>query len=99
MGPIAGLAAGLGIAALLSHFGLGEGFANFLMIALLAFAAVFLIRFVLRRMAAQRTPAARPGTGRRRGRPARGDARARRPGARADRRSPDVPPAGRERRP
>jgi predicted lipid-binding transport protein (Tim44 family) len=49
MGPIAGLAAGLGIAALLSHFGLGEGFANLLMIALLAFAAVFVIRFLLRR--------------------------------------------------
>jgi predicted lipid-binding transport protein (Tim44 family) len=49
MGPIAGLAAGLGIAALLSHFGLGEGFANLLMIALLVFAAVFVIRFLLRR--------------------------------------------------
>lgn len=30
MGPIAGLAAGLGIAALLSHFGMGAGFTNFL---------------------------------------------------------------------
>jgi predicted lipid-binding transport protein (Tim44 family) len=49
MGPIAGLAAGLGIAALLSHFGLGEGFANLIMIALLVFAAVFVIRFLLRR--------------------------------------------------
>ncbi|WP_421883470.1 Tim44 domain-containing protein [Methylibium sp.] len=50
MGPIAGLAAGLGIAALMSHLGLGEAFGNFLMLALLAVAAVFLIRFVMRRM-------------------------------------------------
>jgi predicted lipid-binding transport protein (Tim44 family) len=50
MGPIAGLAAGLGIAALMSHLGLGEAFGNFLMLALLAIAAVFLVRFVMRRM-------------------------------------------------
>lgn len=49
MGPLAGLAAGLGIAALLSHFGLGAGMANFLTILLLAAAAFFLIRFLLRR--------------------------------------------------
>lgn len=49
MGPIAGLAAGIGLAALLSHFGLGEGVANFLMILLLAVAAVFVIRLLLRR--------------------------------------------------
>src|SRR5262249_56540614 len=34
LGPIAGLAAGIGLAALLSHFGLGEGVATFLMLAL-----------------------------------------------------------------
>lgn len=51
MGPIAGLAAGLGIAALLSHFGLGAGVANFLMMVLLAVAAFALIRFVMRRFA------------------------------------------------
>lgn len=56
MGPIAGLAAGLGLAALLSHFGLGAGVANFLMMALLAVAAFALIRFVMRRFA-------RPSTG------------------------------------
>ncbi len=50
MGPIAGLAAGLGIAALMSHLGLGEAFGNFLMLALLAVAAIFLVRFVMRRM-------------------------------------------------
>ncbi len=49
MGPLAGLAAGLGIAALLSHFGLGEGMANILMMALLAFAAFMLVRWFLNR--------------------------------------------------
>jgi predicted lipid-binding transport protein (Tim44 family) len=59
MGPIAGLAAGLGIAALMSHLGLGEAFGNFLMLALLAVAAIFLVRFVMRRMGAG-TPARGP---------------------------------------
>jgi len=49
MGPIAGLAAGLGLAALMSHLGMGEAFANFLMLALLGVAAVFLIAFLMRR--------------------------------------------------
>mgnify|MGYP006382562371 CR=1 FL=1 len=49
MGPIAGIAAGLGIAALMSHLGMGEAFGNFLMMALLAVAAVALITFVMRR--------------------------------------------------
>lgn len=49
MGPIAGLAAGLGIAALMSHLGMGEAFGNFLMMALLAVAAVALIAFLMRR--------------------------------------------------
>ncbi|MBI4996212.1 MAG: Tim44 domain-containing protein [Rhodocyclales bacterium] len=49
LGPIAGLAAGLGIAALLSHFGLGEGVANFLMIMLLVMAAVFVFRLLFRK--------------------------------------------------
>lgn len=53
MGPIAGLAAGLGIAALLSHFGMGAGMANFLMIALLAMAAVFVFKWLFGR----KTPA------------------------------------------
>ena len=60
LGPIAGLAAGLGLVALMSHLGLGEAFANFLMIALLVVAAVALFFFIRRRMAgggAQRTPA------------------------------------------
>jgi predicted lipid-binding transport protein (Tim44 family) len=51
MGPLAGLAAGLGIAALFSHLGMGEGLANFVMMALLAVVAVVAIRFVMSRMA------------------------------------------------
>ncbi len=64
MGPIAGLAAGLGIAALMSHLGLGEAFGNFLMLALLALVAVFAIRFLMRRFgnaAPARNPAAPQG--------------------------------------
>jgi predicted lipid-binding transport protein (Tim44 family) len=49
LGPIAGLAAGIGLAALLSHFGMGEGVANFLMIALLVMAAVFVFRLLFRK--------------------------------------------------
>ena len=49
LGPIAGLAAGIGLAALLSHFGMGEGVANFLMLALLAFAAFMVVRWFLNR--------------------------------------------------
>ena len=55
MGPIAGLAAGLGIAALMSHLGLGEAFGNFLMIALLAVAAIFIVRMIMRRRAGPAT--------------------------------------------
>jgi predicted lipid-binding transport protein (Tim44 family) len=59
LGPIAGLAAGLGLAALMSHLGLGEAFANFLMLALLVVAALALFAFIRRRMAggAQPSPA------------------------------------------
>jgi predicted lipid-binding transport protein (Tim44 family) len=64
MGPLAGLAAGLGLAALFSHFGMGEGLANFVMIALLALAAFFVIRLLMRRFAdggAQSSPLAMAG--------------------------------------
>jgi predicted lipid-binding transport protein (Tim44 family) len=50
MGPIAGLAAGLGLAALFSHLGLGEELANFVMIALLVMVAIVVIRMLMRRM-------------------------------------------------
>lgn len=57
MGPLAGLAAGLGLAALMSHLGLGEAFGSFLLMALLAVAAFFLIRMFLRRRQQQPQPA------------------------------------------
>ena len=65
MGPLAGLAAGLGIAALMSHLGMGEAFGNFLMMALLGVAAVALVMFLMRRFGPRaRTPAlAGMGTG------------------------------------
>jgi len=58
LGPIAGLAAGIGLAAMLSHFGLGEGFATLLMLLLLGVAAFFVIRLLMNRMRpAQPAPA------------------------------------------
>jgi predicted lipid-binding transport protein (Tim44 family) len=51
LGPVAGLAAGLGLAALASHLGLGEEFANFLMIALLVVGGLFLFRLLTRKRA------------------------------------------------
>ena len=57
MGPIAGLAAGLGLAALMSHLGLGAAFANFLMIALLVMAVLAVVAFVMRKRAAAQSGA------------------------------------------
>jgi predicted lipid-binding transport protein (Tim44 family) len=51
MAPVAGLAAGLGIAALASYLGFGEELANLLMIALLAVAAIVVVRLLMRRFA------------------------------------------------
>lgn len=51
MGPVAGLAAGLGLAALASYLGFGEAFANFLMIALLAMAVLFVVGYFMRKRA------------------------------------------------
>lgn len=54
MGPIAGLAAGLGLAALASHFGFGEALANMMMIGLLVMGALLVVGMVMRkRMARQ----------------------------------------------
>lgn len=58
MGPVAGLAAGLGLAALASHLGLGEEFANFLMIALLGMAVLMAISYFMRRRGAANQPRA-----------------------------------------
>ena len=53
MGPLAGLAAGVGIAALLSKFGMGAslaaGMGSIMMIALLAIAAFFVFKLLFRR--------------------------------------------------
>jgi predicted lipid-binding transport protein (Tim44 family) len=50
MGPIAGLAAGLGLAALASHFGFGDELANFMMMGLLAVVIMVAVGWVMRRM-------------------------------------------------
>ena len=52
MGPLAGLAAGLGLAALASHFGFGEELASMLMIGLLVMAVVVVVGLIMRRRAA-----------------------------------------------
>jgi len=57
MGPIAGLAAGLGLAALMSHFGMGEAFGNILTMVLLALVAFVAIRFLMNRFARNSAPA------------------------------------------
>lgn len=61
MGPVAGLAAGLGIAALASHLGFGEALANMVMIGLLAAAVMVAIGFFLRKRAAAQGGAGRAG--------------------------------------
>ena len=48
LGPVAGLAAGLGLAALASHFGFGEELASIMLIALLVFGGLFLFRMLTR---------------------------------------------------
>lgn len=50
LGPIAGIAAGLGIAALLSHLGLSGAFAEFLSSMLLIALVVFAVMFIIRRL-------------------------------------------------
>jgi predicted lipid-binding transport protein (Tim44 family) len=57
MGPIAGLAAGLGLAALASHLGFGEGLATALMIGLLVMAAIAVVGLIMRRRASLQQPA------------------------------------------
>jgi len=49
LGPIAGIAAGLGLAALMSHLGLSEGFGSLLLIGLLVIGAIFVVRMLLAR--------------------------------------------------
>lgn len=57
LGPLAGIAGAIGLAALLSHLGLGEDVAGFLMMALLAVVAFMAVRWFMNR---NRKPAQRP---------------------------------------
>lgn len=60
MGPMAGLAAGLGLAALASHLGLGDELASMLMIGLLVAAVTVAIGFFMRKRAAANQSMAKP---------------------------------------
>lgn len=63
LGPIAGIAAGLGIAALLSHLGLSGAFLEFLSSAILIAIVVFGVMFILRRLRSSVTRPATAGAG------------------------------------
>ncbi len=60
-GPLMGLAAGLGLAALFSSMGMGEGFSSFMMIMLLALVGFALFRFIMSRFAGRGRAAGTPG--------------------------------------
>lgn len=60
MGPLAGLAAGLGIAALMSHLGMGEAFGNFLTMALVALVGFMVVAWLVRRFGGARMAQAGP---------------------------------------
>ncbi|MDD5175210.1 MAG: Tim44-like domain-containing protein [Sterolibacterium sp.] len=64
LGPLAGLAAGIGIASLFSHFGMGEGMSSFFMMLLIGGAVFFLIRMLMRRNATPTEPMQYAGAGR-----------------------------------
>jgi predicted lipid-binding transport protein (Tim44 family) len=57
MGPLAGLAAGIGLAALASHFGFGEELASMLLIGLAILAVLMVVGFIMRKRAAAQQPA------------------------------------------
>lgn len=63
LGPIAGIAAGLGIAALLSSLGLSGAFLEFLSSALLIGLVIFAVMFLVRRLRGAQRPLAAAGTG------------------------------------
>jgi len=58
MGPLAGLAAGLGLAALASHFGFGEELASMMMIGLAIMAVLVVVGLIMRKRAAAQHPVA-----------------------------------------
>ena len=62
-GPLTALAAGLGLAALASHFGFGEALANMMLIGLVVMAVLAAIAFVMRKRAASGPAAAMAGMG------------------------------------
>lgn len=61
MGPVAGLAAGLGLAALASHLGFGDELASMLLIGLAVFAVLAVVGMVMRKRAAQQPAMAHAG--------------------------------------
>lgn len=63
LGPIAGIAAGLGIAALLSSLGLSGAFLEFLSSALLIGLVIFAVMFLVRRLRGAQRPLAAAGAG------------------------------------
>ncbi|WP_211453461.1 Tim44 domain-containing protein [Collimonas antrihumi] len=60
-GILGGALLGLGLGALMSHFGMGGAFGSFLMIALLAVAVIFVVRLVMRKAGNTPAPAAYSG--------------------------------------
>lgn len=63
LGPIAGLAAGLGLAALFSHLGLSESLASFMLLALLVVGGVFIVRMLMSRRGQPARPLQYAGAG------------------------------------
>jgi predicted lipid-binding transport protein (Tim44 family) len=61
MGPLAGLAAGLGLAALMSHLGLGAEFGSILTMLLLGLVGIVAIRFLMNRFGRSRAEQAPQG--------------------------------------
>jgi predicted lipid-binding transport protein (Tim44 family) len=60
LGPIAGIAAGLGIAALMSHFGMGEAFGNMMTMLLIGVVAFMVIGWLMRRFSKGGAPMGGP---------------------------------------
>ncbi len=60
LAPLAGLAAGLGLAALASHLGFGEQFGSMMTMILFAMIALFAFKFFMSRRKAAAAPAMRP---------------------------------------
>jgi len=60
LAPIAGIAAGLGLAALASHLGLSEELASVMLLMLLAVGVIFLVRMIAARRSVEARPAMQP---------------------------------------